>query len=416
MEERMSHDLRTPEASKTLKSGLISAARLLATTLLLVIPSAVQAEDTPADSVREQLNRVADQMSGIQERLATDESDIANLKKVKVTGYVQARYEYHDDAVSRPKKGNESDQSGLLNRFFIRRGRAKVTYQANPNALGVVYFDGSASGVSLKEAYVSLTEPSTRLKFTLGQFNWLFGYEIAFSSSKREFPERAQWSQKLFPGERDRGIQVERAFPISPTGNLTLLAEVCNGNGTSDSKFGAADPNKAKDVLTRAALSLGQFDFGVSGYWGRQFNPTDSATNASSQRPSTTDKVRYGADAQFFYELPKLGGGVIKGELVAAKEPKDQKKPFQTGTLTRNVLGINAVWAQSLSDKLQWISRIDYFDPDNKIAKDQKTIYGLGLVYFWDGNSKVKLVYEIPKTASADVKDNIATLEWIYVF
>jgi hypothetical protein len=382
----------------------------------LAAPAFLRAEDSPTDTLKERLNQVADQVGGIQERLATDESDIANLKKVKVTGYIQARYEYHDDGVSTPKKGNESDQSGLLNRFYVRRGRAKVTYQANPNALGVVYIDASASGVSLKEAYVNLIEPKTGLGFTLGQFNWLFGYEISFSSSKREFPERAQWSLRLFPGERDRGLKVERAFLISNKYNLSLQAEICNGNGTSDSKFGANDPNKAKDFVGRAAFGLGQLDFGVSGYVGKQFNPTDSATNVSSQRPSTTDKIRYGADAQFFYELPKLGGGVLKGELVTAKEPKDQSKPFKTGTKTRNVLGFDAVWAQNLGEKFQWISRIDYYDPDRATARDQKIIYGLGLVYFWDGNSKVKLVYEIPKTATKDVKDNIMTLEWVYAF
>jgi len=383
-------------------------------TVVLAAPSLLHAEDTPTDTLKERLNQVADQVGGIQERLATDEADIANLKKVKVTGYVQARYEYHDDAVSSPKKGNESDQSGLLNRFFVRRGRAKVTYQASSNALGVVYLDASASGVSLKDAYVSLTEPKSGLAFTLGQFNWLFGYEVSFSSSKREFPERAQWSQKLFPGERDRGLKVERAFLMDNKYSLSLQAGLYNGNGTSDSKFGANDPNKAKDFVTRAAFNLGQLDFGISGYFGKQFNPSDSVV--PKQQPSTTDKVRYGADAQFFYELPKLGGGVLKGEVVAGKEPKDQKKPFSTGTKTRDVLGFDAVWAQNLSEKFQWISRVDYYDPDGDIAKDQKVIYGLGLIYFWDGNSKVKLIYEIPKAAANDAKDNMMTLEWVYTF
>lgn len=406
------HDRVRPNRHSS--SRRLLAALSLGAITVLTAYGGLRAEDAAVDTLKERVGKIADRVDGIQKRLATDESEISKLKKFKIGGYVQARYENHDDAVSSPKKGNESDQSGLLNRFYVRRGRIKATYQAHANALGVVYFDGSASGVNLKEAYVSLTEPASKLIFTLGQFNWLFGYEVSFSSSKREFPERAQWSQKLFPGERDRGLKVERAFLIDNRYNLSLQAGLYNGNGTGDSKFGASDPNKSKDLVTRVACGLGELDFGISGYFGKQFNPSDSVVPV--QQPSTTDKVRYGADAQFFYELPKVGGGVLKAEVVAGKEPKDQKKPFNTGTKTRKVLGFNAVWAQNLSEKFQWISRVDYYDPDGDIAKDQKTIYGLGLVYFWDGNSKVKLVYEIPKTATKDVKDNILTMEWIYTF
>ena len=85
--------------------------------------------------------------------------------------------------------------------------------------------------------------------------------------------------------------------------------------------------------------------------------------------------------------------------------------------------------AQNLRDRFQFISRLDYYDPDRDIEDDQITTYGVGLVYFWDGNSKVKLVYEIPKAGvnsrsgvvtvngvKEDEKDNILTLEWVYAF
>ncbi len=403
----------------------------LAVLVCLVAMSPAIADDHVQDSLTERLNQITDQVGGIQERLATDESDIANLKKIKVSGYVQARYEYHDDAVSSPSLGTAStdskNQGKLLNRFYIRRGRLKATYQANANALGVVYFDGSASGVSLKEAYVSLTEPYSKMVFTLGQFNWLFGYEISYSSSKREFPERARWSRTLFPGERDRGVKVQRSFLIDNQYDFTLQAGVYNGNGTDDKVFGANDPNKSKDFIARASCSVGPLDAGISGYWGRQFNPSDSVV--PKQMPSTTDKQRFGADAQFIYELPKLGGGVLKAEAVFGKEPKSQSKAFTTADTTRDAFGYDLVWAQNLRDRFQFISRIDYYDPDRDIKDDQFTAYGVGLIYFWDGNSKVKLVYEIPKTganarsgrvpagsSTKDEKDNTLTLEWLYTF
>ena len=356
--------------------------------------------------------------------MSVAESEIIGLKKFKLSGYVQARYEYHDDAISHPVTGTATEsQSKLLNRFFIRRGRLKVTYQANPNALGVVYFDGSASGVSLKEAYVTLTEPRSQLNFTLGQFNWLFGYEVSFSSSKREFPERARWSRTLFPGERDRGLKVERSFLIDQKYTLSLQGGIYNGNGTDDRAFGANDPNKDKDFVARAACSFGMIDVGLSGYWGKQFNPSDTATTTFSE----TDKTRIGADGQFFYELPRLGGGVFKAEGVIGKEPKDLSKGFRTADTTRDVMGLTLTWAQHLKEKVQLITRLDYYDPNKDIKDDHYLAYGLGVIYFWDGNSKVKLVYENPKTfkntgratadgKALDIKDNILTLEWVYAF
>jgi len=401
--------------------------------LMLLAPLGLAAQEAATDSLKERVNQTADKVAGIEERLSADEADIANLKKVKITGYVQARYEYHDDASSSPLQGtvstSSSNQGKLLNRFFIRRGRVKTTYQANPNALGVVYLDASASGVSLKEAYVAVTEPHSKVTATLGQFNWLFGYEISFSSSKREFPERARWSRTLFPVERDRGLKVERPFTINQKYTLNLLAGVYNGNGIEDAAFGVRDQNKWKDVIGRAAFGLGHLDFGLSGYWGKQFNPSDSVI--PKQQPSTTDKIRYGADAQFFYELPVLGGGALKAEGVLSKEPKNQSKPFLSRDTTRDAAGFNVVWAQNLKEKFQWISRLDYYDPDRDIDSDHFITYGLGLIYFWDGNSKIKLVYEIPKSfknsragtvtnpvtsVKEDEKDNILTLEWVYAF
>jgi hypothetical protein len=394
----------------------------------LFIVSSSFAQENAQDSLTEKVNQMGDEFEGVKERLSVAESDILNLKKFKVSGYVQARYEYHDDAITVPVKGTAGEsQSKLLNRFFVRRGRLKVTYQANPNSLGVVYFDGSQSGVSLKEAYVMLTEPHTELNFTLGQFNWLFGYEVSFSSSKREFPERARWSRILFPGERDRGLKVERTFMLDQQYPLSLQAGIYNGNGTEDRLFGVLDPNKDKDFVARAACSFGMVDLGLSGYWGKQFNPSDSVI--PKQYPSETDKTRLGADGQFFYELPRLGGGVLKVEGVVGEEPKNPTKGFLTADTTRDVMGFDVVWAQNLREKFQFISRLDYFDPDRDVDDDQTTTYGVGLVYFWDGNSKVKLVYEIPKAGKnsrtgvvtvdgdkEDEKDNILTLEWVYVF
>lgn len=397
----------------------------------MFIASSSQAQERLVDTLVAKQGELEADVEGMKERISMVETGLKALKKFKASGYVQARYENHDDAISSPALGtgstSSSNQGKLLNRFFVRRGRLKVTYQANTNALGVVYFDGSASGVSLKEAYVKLTEPYTKLNFTLGQFNWLFGYEVSYSSSKREFPERARWSRALFPGERDRGLKVDRAFMLDEKYPLTLQAGIYNGNGIEDRVFGANDPNKDKDFVARASCSLGPIDLGLSGYWGKQFNPSDSVIPI--QMPSETDKIRMGGDTQFSYNIPRLGDGVFKAEFVVGEEPKNPSKAFLTADSTRDVMGFDLVWAQGLHEKVQFVSRLDYYDPDRDIEDDQITTYGFGLIYFWDGNSKVKLVYEVPKAGvnsrtgvvttdgiKRDEKDNILTLEWVYAF
>jgi hypothetical protein len=396
-------------------SGILIVLLLGMCTLFTVSREAC-AQPATADTLKGRVDATADTATDIQKRLSAAEAVIRELKKIKLSGFVQARYEHHEDAISGPQFGTASsstkNQGKLLDRFFVRRGRLKVAYQANPKALGFLSLDGSSSGVVLKDAYISLTESWSGIVLTLGQFKWLFGYEEFCSTPKRDFPERVRWCRTLFPGDRDRGLKAERSFPLGTSRNLTLQAGIYNGNGIDDKAFGAADPNKAKDLSVRATCGLGRVDIGLSGYWGRQFNPCDSAI--PRQHPSTTDKIRYGADAQFYYKLPSLGAGSIKMEGVIGKEPRSDSAAFRSGDTTRNVAGFDLVWAQKLTRKIEWISRFDYYDPNRDIARDYLITYGLGLVYLWDDNSKIRLVYEIPKTVQNDAKDNILTLEFLY--
>ena len=81
------------------------------------------AQDAAEDSLAEKVGQMGDEFEGVKERLSVAESDILGLKKFKVSGYVQARYEYHDDASSTPLKGTagteSANQGKLLNRFFV---------------------------------------------------------------------------------------------------------------------------------------------------------------------------------------------------------------------------------------------------------------------------------------------------------
>src|SRR5687768_2308606 len=113
---------------------------------------------------------------------------------LRITGYVQPQY-VDDERTSN---------------FSVRRGRIKFTYQISKTSRFVVQPDFTSSGVTLKDGYVEFVEPWTSWKHTVtaGQFNWPFGFEIMYSSSRREMPERTLMYRTLFPGERDRGAML----------------------------------------------------------------------------------------------------------------------------------------------------------------------------------------------------------------
>src|SRR6185503_19109887 len=132
-------------------------------------------------------------------------------------------------------------------RFYIRRGRLKLTYDSSPLSQAVVYFDGASSGssinVRLLEAYVTLLDPWTVLHshaVTVGQMNVPFGYELERSSSVRELPERSRAENVLFPGERDRGAKLVSQW----SSQLETVLGVYNGPGISSADYPTADPTR----------------------------------------------------------------------------------------------------------------------------------------------------------------------------
>ncbi len=130
------------------------------------------------------------------------QSDVDILNRLKFTGYLQAQFQYADSAGQISFAGGDFP-SKSANRFLLRRGRLKATYNGNMSQY-VLQIDVTQNGVVIKDAYAKLTEPwLNSFSLTAGIFNRPFGYEIAYSSSERETPERARMNQIIFNNERD---------------------------------------------------------------------------------------------------------------------------------------------------------------------------------------------------------------------
>jgi hypothetical protein len=398
---------------------------------------------TPEDSLKIQMQELKDRLDGVSENMATLNSDVSILKWVKISGYLQARYEYNDSSQNGVAGGYDVSKNLNANNFYIRRGRIKFTVQPGSSSKYVIYFDASKNTVSLKEAYVDLYKTISGHNFTLtfGQFNWPFGYEIEYSSSKRDFPERSMAENNLFKGERDRGVNLTWALPKY----LKFNAGLFQGYGVDDKNFTWFDPTKAKDLIARTKAKLGMVDLGISGYWGKTYIPGSAAVSGSttwydankdsvmdkneikttSPKPAVPamekDKIRYGADAQVYLDFLPIGGTGIRGELYSAKDFNKTAKDSSA-----KEMGWYLWLSQNIYTKFGAAVRYDYWDPNtaNDHKDDATGTLSLALHYFWDSYVRVTAAYDIPHKLkgnsifskhSGDRKDNRFTLQFQFM-
>ena len=169
---------------------------------------------------------VATVSSSAQETTDTTQSTLARygqeidlLKRIKVSGYIQAQFQIADSSGQQSYAGGNF-ATGVDKRFAIRRGRVKFQYDSQLNSKGwstsqyVFNFDVSEKGLAIKDLYAKITDPCIGwVSLTAGMQNRPFGNEIGYSSSLRESPERGRMSQIIFPGERDLGAMITIQAP-----------------------------------------------------------------------------------------------------------------------------------------------------------------------------------------------------------
>ena len=385
-----------------MKLKFLAAAMVLA----LVTPAFAddaQEQQTPPPAEQAQEEQPAQEEEPPQEQPPSQEAftELKNvvdaLSKMRITGYIQAQY-VNDEAsaneLSSPTATRNRDQ------FSIRRGRVKFTYQFSPTSRFVLQPDITTSGVTLKDGYVEFTEPWTTWKHTLtaGQFNWPFGFEIMYSSSAREVPERSRVIRTLFPGERDRGVMLSG---LGLGEKFSYRVAIVNGTGTTQS----FDFNKRKDFVGRVGYGLGPVDLGASVYRG-----SDLVATATNSRGREFDKERAGIDFQWITPIQGLG---IRGEYIKGKQAPASGT---TRTESHDVDGWYLYAIQNLGTRHQLVLRVDEYDPDTDVSNNAVRTYNPAYIFHWDANSKVMLSYESIKNEVADPDDNVFTLRYQYSF
>jgi hypothetical protein len=414
--------------------------------LLLVIAGTAKAQEvelTPFDT-----------LAANEQKL---NSAISALQKLKISGYLQAQYQSADTKGTKSFAGGDFPAASY-SRFMVRRGRIKFTYEAYL-AKYVLQFDVSEKGLSIKDAYLNVSDPYLNaFSVTAGVFNRPFGFEIPYSSSQRESPERSRFTQTLFPGERDLGAMLTFQMPkTSPLNFLKIDAGFFNGNGPNpefDRKkdfighIGISRANSDESVKYGLGFSYynggivqGKVSTDVAGtipagktraaqtYELKTFNDTLSFVKVAGDSTEGKFHTRsyFGADAQLIIETP-LGLTTLRGEFIAGKQPGTDKSTISptsvipgADTYLRNISGLYVYFIQSFTGtKLSVLAKYDIYDPNTDISgnqiglssKKEKTkastagdlkysTLGLGLIYAYTPNIKLTAYYDIVKNETS---------------
>lgn len=371
-----------------------------------------------ADSLNEQVIIHEGKISALDERVLLNEGDLEKLKKLKVSGYIQAQFEAYQGGLI--AKENDPKTS-----FFIRRARIKFTYEATDGIRFVLQPDFSTGNLSLKDAYALAYLPKLRsLTLWAGQFNRP-NYEVEYSSSQREVTERSRMIRTIYPGEREVGAKLEFNPSDIP---LKLQLAVLNGNFKG---IDLLDVDSKKDLMARATYSFALadnrvgIDVGAHGYYGGLMaknkyvqNYENIMDSVETNKGTYLDKKWGGAEFQAYIDW--LGGMSLKGEYIAGRNayPGDSKtNPYKT----KQFSGYYIYLIKNIGKKNQFAMRFDNFDPNTTLAGDAagKDVYYNTFTFAWqyylNDNIRFTLNYGVPlneknATYPEDIKDNTFTI------
>lgn len=384
-------------------------------------------------------------LDSLSTKVSNIEKTFAGLKNIKLSGYLQMEWQKAESpGIKSFSAGNF--EPNMDNRFLLRRSRIKMTYDSKPMLI-VIQIDALTRDAVIRDAYGAFTLPGKFKNISLqgGLFNRPFGYDLAYSSSKRETPERARVNQTLLPDERDLGFKLAYNYK-----NWILEGGLFNGNAI------ALENDSKKDFIGRLSTTdnkLGRATIGggVSYYDGSVREGTNHVFDFKNDRFITQDTTHgslighyakrqyYGADVQFSFPSA-IGKTTIRGEYfygtqpgsaTSSTSPKTADLPNKD-TYIRPFQGGHVYFIQNIGEtNFQAVAKYDFYDPNREVSGDQigttgtmlnegdirfQTL-GLGLNYYYK-NMTFMANYEIVKNEttshldkySHDLKDNVLTL------
>ncbi|MCX6269541.1 MAG: hypothetical protein NTW16_19675 [Bacteroidetes bacterium] len=437
---------------------------------MLVLSSRIKAQTemevlkTEQDTLKENVVTLRDRIGAVEERIATAEGDLAKLTKIKLSGYIQAQFVHYEASSAFP-----SDV------FMLRRARIKFQYEPVNGVVFVLQPDFVPGNITLKDAYVQLNDRWLKT-FSLwaGKFNRP-NYEVEYSSSSREVPERSRVIRAIYPDERATGAKLEVAPP-----NLPIKVQLALFNGNDGLTIADASGNNInplnndfdnhKDFMGRVTYTfklgqIGALGIGAHGYYGAIKANTTDVLNSDYTYNKSLDNIGklirknwVGFEAQLYFDF--LGGLAIKGEyifgvngtpgykskttVVGSQVVNGMKNDtlFMTTTtsvttnnrpaIERNFSGYYVYLIKNIGKHHQVAARYDYYDPNTRLPSDligvnaypgdvatkttdSYTYSGTNPVVATNAQTKTT-VYNSLKSGAADIKYQTITLGYTYFF
>lgn len=401
-------------------------------------------------------------ISILQAETDNNTTSIDLLNRLKITGYIQAQWQMADTAGINSFSGGNFPKTAD-NRFLIRRGRIKFMYDYSFSQF-VLQLDATEKGVAIKDAYIAVMDPwANFVTLTAGVFDRPFGYEITYSSSTRETPERARSFQTLFPGERDLGAKITLQ-PKKGTRYdfIKLDAGFFAGNGIN------SETDNHKDFIGHLSFAKAnkaqkfKYGGGISYYNGGVLQTTkknykmgtaSEGANAFVLGDSTSintyaKRTYYGADVQFSLQTG-IGISTLRAEWLFGKQPGSASSTssptgLPTTDIYNRIFGAYYIYLiQNIGmSKHQLVIKYDWYDPNIKVSGNEiqkkyslssadvfYSTLGLGWNYRFNPQVKFTAYYEIVKNETTgitganstnnftkDLKDNVLTLRVQYKF
>jgi len=416
--------------------------------------------------VKAQDSEKVDTLNVHEQRITTVEDGLFQLKKLKLSGYIQAQWQSsqldslmnksNDMKVGTGIYGAEKTVNGNYNRFGVRRGRLKATYE-DFGCQAVIEFDISEGGLKTKDVYLNVLDPwLNTFAVKGGVFDNPFGYEIGYSSSKLESPERSRLIQTLFPDEKTMGGMITIQAPkTSPWNVLKLEAGLVAGNAISK------DYKSTKDFVAHLTYTnstpIMKYGIGASVYSGTILQQDTNvyvmkngafSRNVLTPANGSAPRTYYGVDGQFAV-ASDLGLTQIRAEYITGTQSGTSGSsaspngfdPTATSTYaptyTRSFQGGYVNFVQDIADTQHSIVvKYDWYDPNTNISGDQIGIaaktgkadmaystLGFGYIYRMNNNVKLTAYYDMVTNEAIKVKgffsnvnDNVFTLRLQYKF
>jgi phosphate-selective porin len=278
---------------------------------------------------------------------------------VRITGYVQARFNAVDDSAA----------------FLLRRARIGAQGGLTPWASFKVQVETRAGGTGAATATVGATDlylalADRRWTATVGQFKTPFSREFITSSTVIELAERALVVDALAPN-RDIGFMIAWASP----GRATVQAGVFNGEGT----------NRASNRDSRFL------------YVGRVVVSPAAGVDVGAAAAGAPDSTGWAVEASVRHK-----DWTLRAEYLARDRAASANDARGWYALAAHTLPVG---------RLQLVGRVEQFDPTSA-PDDRTTGYTGGLQYYFRGDD-LKLLgsYTVFDEQGASVANNRVILQ-----